>query len=365
MLNVFADHIYREMKENPDKPHDEVVFDATRTTMDRVQGAYSVITLIDEVGLFAFRDRAGIRPLVFGKRSTARGDEWIIASEDVALKALGFKVVRDIEPGEAILIGLDGKLKSRICAKGNLSPCIFEHVYLARPDSILDKISVYKTQLRLGAKLLKQIKAAKLKIDSVIPVPDAARPMALELAQKLGIRYREGLIKNRYVGRTFIMPDQKTRQKSIRQKLNPIDLEFRGKSILLVDDSIVRGNTMKRIIQMCRAAGIKNVYVASAAAPITSPCVYGVDMSTRRELIAHGLTIDEIRKAIGADKLFYQTVEDMTEAASYGNRDIKQFCTGCFDERYVTPEVTEELLRKVERESLSIKKVVEFPLFSV
>jgi len=361
LLNVFASQIYDAMKKSPDKSHAEVIFEATRMTMNEVRGAYSVITLIDRVGLFVFRDRAGIRPLALGKRSSISGDEWVVASEDVAIKALDFEFVRDVKPGEAILIGLDGKMQSKICVNGDLHPCIFEHVYLARPDSTLDGVSVYKTQLRLGAALLNQIKAAQLDIDAVIPVPDAARPMALELAKQLELPYREGLMKNRYVGRTFIMPDQKSRQTSIRQKLNPIDLEFRGKNILLVDDSIVRGNTMKRIVEMCRGVGVKNIYVAIGAAPIVNPCVYGVDMSTRRELIAHGLTTEEVRGIIGADALFYQTMENMVEAAHIGNRDIKQFCTGCFDGRYATPEVTEELLQKVEMEGRGARKKITEP----
>jgi len=229
-------------------------------------------------------------------------------------------------------------------------PCIFEYVYLARPDSMINKISVYKTRLRMGGFLAKQIKEANLEIDAVMPVPDSGRPLAMKVSQDLGIKYREGLVKNHYIGRTFIMPNQKVRQKSIRRKLNTIELEFRNRNILLVDDSIVRGNTIKKIIELCRKAGAKNIYVASGAPPVINPDVYGVDIPTRAELIANGLTIDEIRKAIGADALFYQKIEDLVESARIGNPDVDGFHTGVFDGGYVTPEVTEEYLKKVEYE---------------
>lgn len=365
LLNVFADKIYQARKNDPNKCPIESVFEATKNTMNDVTGAYSVITLIDDVGLFAFRDRSGIRPLLLGKKSTQMGDEWVLSSEDVAIKALGYTVVRDVLPGEAILIKPDGEMISKVCVPGKLSPCIFEYVYLARPDSMLDKISVYKTQLRMGIKLSEQIKAAKLDIDSVMPVPDSSRPVALEIAQTLGIKYREGLIKNRYVGRTFIMPGQAIRQKSIRQKLNPIELEFRNRNILLVDDSIVRGNTMKKIIQMCRDAGAKKIYVAVGAPPIKNICVYGVDIPSKKELIAHGLSTDEIKKVLNIDELFYQGMDNLIDTAKAGNPDIKQFCTGCFNGKYVTDEVTPEFLEEVEQSGRGADIAEEMPLLNI
>jgi amidophosphoribosyltransferase len=350
LLNVFADQIYKVMKEDPKMKLDKVIFEATGKTMDRITGAYSIITLIDKVGLFAFRDTHGIRPLVLGKKETTSGTEWGMASEDVALKALDFEIVRDVAPGEGVLITNEGKLITHQCRKGKLTPCIFEYVYLARPDSMINKISVYKTRLRMGEFLAKQIKEANLEIDSVMPVPDSGRPLAIQVAKDLGIKYREGLVKNHYIGRTFIMPNQKARQKSIRRKLNAIELEFRNRNILLVDDSIVRGNTIKKIIQLCRKAGAKKVYVASGAPPVINPDVYGVDIPTRAELLANGLTIEEVRKAICADALFYQKVEDLVESARVGNPKVDGFHTGVFDGGYVTPEVTEEYLKKVEFE---------------
>ncbi len=365
LLNVFADKIYQVRKKDEQKCPIDSVFEAAKLTMNTVTGAYSVITIIDEVGLFAFRDRAGIRPLILGKKSTPLGNEWIIASEDVAIKALGYEVERDVKPGEAILIKPNGELVSRICAPGELHPCIFEYVYLARPDSMLDKISVYKTQLRMGAKLSEQIKASGLQIDSVIPVPDSSRPVALEIAQTLGIKYREGLIKNRYVGRTFIMPGQAERKKSIRQKLNPIELEFRNRNVLLVDDSIVRGNTMKKIVQMCRHVGAKNIYIAIGAPPVENICMYGVDMPTKRELIASGLKIAEIKKVLNIDVLFYQTIDDLIETAKAGNPDIEKFCTGCFGGDYVTEEVTPEFILDIENKGRGATKTEDLPLLDI
>ncbi|MCF7918106.1 amidophosphoribosyltransferase [Candidatus Gracilibacteria bacterium] len=367
LLNVFADQIYQVMKRKGENDLPKVIFEATRLTMQKITGAYSIITLIDTVGMYVFRDPRGIRPLVMGKRETTRGTDWAFASEDVALKALGFEILRDVNPGEGILIDKNGTMTSHQCVKGKLMPCIFEYVYLARPDSMINKISVYKTRLRLGASLAKQIAKAHLEIDSVMPVPDSGRPLALQISQDLGIKYREGLVKNRYVGRTFIMPGQAMRQKSIRRKLNVIELEFKNRNILLVDDSIVRGNTIKKIISMCRQAGAKHVYVASGAPAVRNPDVYGVDIPTRAELIANGLTTEEIRKVIGADALFYQTVEDLVAAAKAGNPEIKQFHTGVFDGHYVTPEVTEAYLQEVEFQGrgLQQKNNQEIPLLSV
>jgi len=292
------------------------------------------------------------------------GEEWIFSSESVAIKALGYEPIRDVAPGEAVIISPRGKISSQICAPGSLHPCIFEYVYLARPDSMLDQISVYKTQIRMGQKLAQQIKKANLDIDSIMPVPDSARPVALEISQQLGIKYREGLVKNRYVGRTFIMPDQKIRQKSIRRKLNTIDLEFRNRNILLVDDSIVRGNTMQQIVELCKKAGAKKIFVASAAPPIKNICVYGVDIPTKKELIANGLDTEAIKKVLNIDELFYQTIEDLVESAKFGNPKIKKFCTGCFGGNYVTPEVTPEFLKKVEKNEKN-SKYIEAPLLNI
>ncbi len=350
MLNVFADKIHQEMKNDPDVDNKKALFNATTALMKDITGAYSVLTIIDGAGMFAFRDPYGIRPLVLGKKETTKGVEWIFASEDVAIKTLGFEVIRDVKPGEAILIDYEGEMHSKQCVPGKLYPCIFEYVYLARPDTMINKISVYKTRLRLGSYLAKQIKPRlkELDIDSIIPVPDSGRPLALQISQDLGIKYREGLVKNRYIGRTFIMPGQEERQKSIRQKLNPIELEFRRRNILLVDDSIVRGNTIKRIIEMCRNAGAKKIYVASGAPPVINPDVYGVDIPTRAELVANNISNEEVRKVIGADALFYQTVPDLIEAARIGNPEVDGFHTGVFDGNYPTPEVNEELLKQVE-----------------
>jgi amidophosphoribosyltransferase len=358
LLNVFADNIYKIMKRSSrSRDTKEVIFESVAKLMKSITGAYSVVSIIDQIGLLAFRDPYGIRPLILGKKETTKGTEWMFASEDVAIKTLGFEVVRDVDPGEAILVSLDGKLISQKCADGKLYPCIFEYVYLARPDSMINKISVYKTRLRMGSYLSKQILAKNLEIDTVMPVPDSSRPLAIQISKEIGIKYREGLVKSNYVGRTFIMPGQAIRKKSIRQKLNPIELEFRNRNVLLVDDSIVRGNTMKKIIDMCRKAGAKNIYVAIGAPPVRHPDVYGVDIPTRTELIAHNLTEDEIRKAIGADELFYQTIEDLVASARAGNHDVDGFHTGVFDGNYPTPEVTPEFLKKWEFEGRGKKQV--------
>ncbi len=365
LLNVFADKIYEVLKSHSEIEDTEAVFEAAKLTMERIRGAYAVITLIDKVGLFAFRDPNGIRPLSLGKRSTSFGDEWAFASEDVAFSIGGFEKVKDVAPGEAVLIDFQGNMTSQQCAPGEIHPCIFEYVYLARPDSMIDGISVYKTQLRMGQALAKQIEASGLEIDSIIPVPDSARPVALEMSKITGIKYREGLVKNRYVGRTFIMPGQSERQKSIKRKLNAIPLEFRNRNILLVDDSIVRGNTMKQIVSLCRNAGAKNVYVASAAPPVKYPNVYGIDMPTRKEFIAHNLTTEEIRQVLGADALFYQELEDLVWAASEGNQNIQTFDASCFDGKYITGDIDQEYLDKLENSQRVTEKLDEIPLINI
>jgi amidophosphoribosyltransferase len=368
LLNVFADKIYRIEKEDPEINSMDAIFGAAEKTMERIKGAYAVITMIDRVGMFAFRDPFGIRPLSVGKRPTTNGrNEYCFASEDVAFSPLGFEKIRDVEPGEGVLITEEGEMISRICAPNRQwSPCIFEYVYLARPDTMIDHISVYKTQLRLGEKLAAQIQESKLEIDSVMPVPDSSRPVALELAKNLGIKYREGLVKNRYVGRTFIMPGQEIRQKSVRRKLNPIPLEFRQRNILLVDDSIVRGNTMMQIIEMCREAGAKNVYVASASPPVKYANVYGIDMPTQKELVAHNRSIKEVQEYLGADALFYQYLEDLIDAAKEKAPHIEQFEDSCFSGNYVTGDITESYLKsleeKIPRDKYPVGKI---PLISI
>lgn len=344
LLNVLAIAL---QKQRPKKLKPEHFFGAMGTVYRKCKGAYSAVGIIGGHGVFAFRDPYGIRPLQLGKRKFGMKEEWIIASENTVFKAIGFEFVRDIKPGEAIFIDKHNKLWSRQIRPGKLSPCLFEWVYLAAPDSVIDGVNVYKARVRMGEALAKQIKKSGLKIDSVIPVPDTARAAAAGLADKLKVRYREGFVKNRYIARTFIMPGQNIRQRSLRFKLHPIDLEFRGKNVLLVDDSIVRGNTSKKIIQMVREAGAKKVYFASAAPPIVAPDPYGIDLPTFIELIAADHTIEDVRKSIGADALFYGTVEDLRWAVKYGNKSIQSFSEGCFTGKYPTPDVSLRMLRKL------------------
>lgn len=366
LLNVLANKIADSIKEHGVEDPLKNVFEGVRMTMQRVEGAYSVIAMIDGVGLLAFRDPNGIRPLSMGVRPAGMlGEDYAFASEDVAFGMMGFEKIKDVQPGEAVIIDLEGKVHTFQAAEGELHPCIFEYVYLARPDSMLDGISVYKTQLRMGQALAKQINNAQLDIDSIIPVPDSARPVALEVAKATGIKYREGLVKNRYVGRTFIMPGQRERQRSIKRKLNAIPLEFRNRNVLLVDDSIVRGNTMKQIIQMCRDAGAKKVYVASAAPPVKFPNVYGIDMPTKQEFIANNLNTEEIKRVLGADALFYQKLEDLVWAAHEGNDAIKTFDCSCFDGIYVTGKIDEAYLSHLESSSRVSQKVNEMPLINI
>lgn len=348
LLNIVADEIAKGdgVKLVPQK-----LFMALQRVFGRIKGSYSVICLIADHGLLAFRDPYGIKPLIFGERKTTLGSDFVFASESVALDTLGFEIVRDLLPGEAVFIDSERKVYSKQIAQTRWAPCIFEYVYLARPDSVLDGISVYKSRLRMGKFLAKRIKremAKGLKIDVVIPVPDTARSCASEIAAELDIPYREGLVKNRYIGRTFIMPGQGMRQRSIKYKLNPIPLEIKGKKVLLVDDSIVRGNTSRKIIEMVREAGAKKVYFASSCPPLRHPCVYGVDMPSRKEFIAHNLNIPEIAKAIGADAVFYQDLKDLETAVGVGNPRIKNFCTACLSGKYPTPDITEEVLGRAE-----------------
>ncbi len=341
LLNVFALALQRQ---RPIKLKPEHVFRAVRTVHRRCQGSYSAVALIGGQGIVAFRDPYGIRPLVLGKRKYGMKEEYIICSESTVMKPLGYEFIRDIRPGEAVFIDTKNHVHARICKKGELSPCAFEWIYLAAPDSVIDDVSVYKARLRMGESLAKQIKASGIQIDSVIPIPDSSRAAAAGLADKLKVRYREGFVKNRYIGRTFIMPGQAIRQRSLHFKIHPIDLEFAGNRVLLVDDSIVRGNTSRKIVEMAKEAGAKKVYFASASPPITGPCPYGVDIPTTDELIGSHNNIKEICKMIGADGLFYAKTEDMVKAIRIGNRRLQKLCTGCFNGRYPTPEITKKLL---------------------
>jgi len=350
LLNVFAHELQQDGKLTLD-PDD--VFEAVSGVHRRCHGAYAVVAMITGYGIVGFRDPNGIRPIVYGKRETPRGPEYIIASESVAIDSLGFDLIRDVAPGEAVFIDINGKLHTRQCAKEHrTSPCIFEHVYFARPDSIIDGISVYKARLRMGESLANKILEVfpDHDIDVVIPIPDTSRTSAVQLSYKLGVVYREGFIKNRYIGRTFIMPGQKQRKKSVRQKLNAIELEFKGKNVLLVDDSIVRGTTSKQIIQMAREAGAKKVYFASAAPPVRYPNVYGIDMPSVNELIGHNRDDDEICKAIGADRLIYQDLDDLIEAVRHGKADVESFDTSVFDGKYVTGDITQDYLNFLEEQ---------------
>lgn len=362
LLNVLADKISDSIKVNGTVDPIRNLFAGVKMTMERIQGAYSVICMVAGVGMLAFRDPHGIRPLSIARRDAeGEGDDYAFASEDVAFGINGFEKLRDVAPGEAILIDLDGNMHSFQAVEGTLTPCIFEYVYLARPDSMLDGISVYKTQLRMGQTLAKQIIEADLEIDCIIPVPDSARPVALEVANSMGIRYREGLVKNRYIGRTFIMPGQAERQKSVRRKLNAIPLEMKGLNIMLIDDSIVRGNTIQKIVQMCRDAGAKKVYIASASPPVKYPNVYGIDMPTKHELIADGRSTEEIREELGADALIYQRLEDLVWAAKEGNKDIDTFDCSCFDGKYVTGSVSNDYLDSLESSGRVSKKIQDMP----
>jgi amidophosphoribosyltransferase len=337
LLNVLAHELGETTRGLPLAPHD--VFEAVRKVHRRVRGSYAVIALIAGHGVLAFRDPFGIRPLCLG-----RGEgTWMLASESVALEGTSHQFERNIDPGEAVFIDLQGNIHAQQCAEHPvLSPCIFEFVYLARPDSVLDNISVYQARLNLGEALAKRVISTvpPSEIDVVIPIPESSRPSAAQLAQLLGLPYREGFVKNRYVGRTFIMPGQSVRKKSVRQKLNVIASEFKGRNVLLVDDSIVRGTTSKEIVQMARDAGARKVYMASAAPPVRYPNVYGIDMPTPQELVAHNHTVEEIRQIIGCDALIYQDVDGMKRAIGSLNPAIKDFDASCFDGVYVTGDIT-------------------------
>jgi amidophosphoribosyltransferase len=354
LVNVLA-HELQEQVSGLDLDPDQI-FAAVERVHERVEGSYATIAMIPGYGLLAFRDPFGIRPLVLGKRARGFvGDDWIVASESLVLESGGYEIVRDVAPGEAIFIALDGEMTARQCAKNpSLVPCSFEYVYLARPDSIMNGISVYDARLRLGNRLADTIAqyTPRGDIDVVMPIPDSSRPAAMQVAQKLGIEYREGFYKNRYVGRTFIMPGQAERKKSVKQKLNAMGSEFRGKNILIVDDSIVRGTTSQEIVQMAREAGANKVTFTSAAPPVRFPHVYGINMPSRQELIAHNRRIPEINREMGSDYLIYQEVADMQAAIIEGS-DVTALEMSCFTGDYVTGTVTPEYLAWVERTQLS------------
>jgi amidophosphoribosyltransferase len=348
LLNVFAHELQAvsSLRTSPDE-----IFEAISRVHQRAVGAYAVVSLITGYGIVGFRDPFGIRPLVYGKRESPTGVEYMIASESVALSVLGFELVADVKPGEAVYIGSDGIMHTRQCTPAvTYSPCIFEYVYLARPDSVIDEISVYKARLKMGEKLADKILRLypKNDIDVVIPIPDTSCTAALPMAHRLDVKYREGLVKNRYIGRTFIMPGQMQRKKSVRRKLSPVQLEFLGKNVLLVDDSIVRGTTSKQIVQMAREAGANKVYLASAAPPVRYPNVYGIDMPAATEFVAHGHTVEEIAKYIGVDWLVYQDLVDLIECVAGINSSIDRFDCSVFDGQYVTGNVDDEYLNRIE-----------------
>jgi amidophosphoribosyltransferase len=356
LLNVFASELAKLQKQ---RINEQDIFNSVKQVHKRVRGAYASIGMIPGYGIFGFRDPNGIRPLILGKRSKNGVTKHMLASESVALTALGYEITQDIKPGEAVVIDRKGNIFIQQCAEQpKYSPCIFEFVYFARPDSVIDDISVYKTRLRIGERLAAKIHKewSDEHIDVVIPIPDTSRVSALQLANELKIKYSEGLTKNRYIARTFIMPGQKLRKKSVRQKLSAIGLEFKGKNVLLVDDSIVRGTTSEQIVKMAREAGAKKVFFASASPAVRYPNVYGIDMASNKEFIAHNRSTEEICQAIGADKLIYQDLDDLIWCVQQGNKNITEFDCSCFDGKYVTGDINQKYLDSVETQRNSTKK---------
>jgi len=367
LLNLFAHELQIQ---NLEEVTPQSIFDATEKVFNRCSGGYAVVAMILNHGLIAFRDPNAIRPLVIGVRESNEGKEYMVASESVALDVVGFSLLRDVLPGEAIFIDTGGNFYSKQCVEPkSYTPCIFEFVYFARPDSIIDGMSVYKSRLKMGEYLAQSIieKGLHHEVDVVIPIPDTSRTSALQVAHHLGVKYREGFIKNRYIGRTFIMPGQDKRKKSVRQKLNPIELELKDKNVLLIDDSIVRGTTSKRIIEMTRSTGAKKVFFASAAPPVKYPNVYGIDMPASSELIASGKSEEELADFIGADWLIYQTLDDLIEAVKFDETGVQAFDTSCFSGEYVTNDISQKYLKSLEskrsddaiRESEQLRKQIE------
>ena len=360
LLNVLAHEIQQSTSSISLDP--STLFSAVAALHKRVRGSYAVVAQVAGYGLLAFRDPYGIRPLCIGFNDTDKGPEYLIASESVALEGLGFHFLRDVLPGEAIFIDNDGKLYNQQCADNPvLNPCAFEFVYLARPDSVIDGASVYATRLKMGEYLAQKIRRqfSAGDIDVVMPIPDSSRPAAMELAMNLNLDYREGFIKNRYIGRTFLMPGQAIRRKSVRQKLNAIGSEFKGKSVLLVDDSIVRGTTSREIVQMARDSGARRVIFASAAPPVKFPNVYGIDMPTRDELIAYGRTEEEVCREITADALVYQDIDALKLSISDVNPMLKKFEASCFDGEYITGDISRDYLDRIEFARANPKAVIE------
>lgn len=345
LLNVFAHELGITDKFRLDA---EDLFKAVSSVHRRCHGAYSAVAMINGYGVLAFRDPFGIRPLCFGRRRAEDGShEYLVASESVAMDMLGFELIREVAPGEAVFVNMDGDLFTHQCADAPIhAPCIFEYVYLSRPDSIFDGVAVHKARLRMGERLAANIRRSwpDLDIEVIIPIPDTSRTVAMQLAYELGVECREGFIKNRYVGRTFIMPGQKARKKSVRQKLNPIPLEFEGKKVMLVDDSVVRGTTSQQLVQLARESGARQVYFASAAPPVRYPNVYGIDMPSTTELLAYNRDEDQIATAIGADRMVYQDIEDLQVAVKIGNPELERLDCSCFDGVYVTGDVSDEFL---------------------
>ncbi len=349
VLNVFANALARGAEQGFRL---DGYFDAVAEVYRQVRGAYSVVGFVAGHGLFAFRDPFGIKPIAMGRRRVDGHDAFAVASESVVLAALDYELLPGGHPGEAVVVSMDGEVHRREIAEPHDHPCVFEFVYFARPDSSIDGISVYKARRRMGERLAQTFRRSALHADVVIPVPDSARTAALAMAQALGIPYREGLVKNRYVGRTFIMPNDGERRASIRHKLNPIEEEFRDKDVLLVDDSIVRGHTSRKIVELARSSGARRVVFASTAPPLLHPCVYGIDMSTRREFVARGRTHDEIAREIGADAVIYQTLDDLVGAVTEGQTHVERMCTACFSGIYPTGDITPKMLLQIEAERI-------------
>lgn len=347
ILNIFAQELV-EQKTKSLKPQN--VYKAVEGVFKKIRGSYSVIAYIAEQGIVAFRDPYGIKPLAYGKRDDGLLPSYAIASESVSLNIMNFSHIKNVEAGQVIFIDKNRRLYTRKLAKCPHTPCLFEWVYFARPDSFIDNVNVYDCRVNLGRLLADEIKKHNLKIDVVVPVPDSARDAAIEIARKLNLKYREALVKNRYIGRTFIMPADQARKSSVRQKLNPITSEFEGKNILLVDDSIVRGNTSRAIIQLVRECRAKKVYFASYSPPLRYPCVYGIDMQTKTEFVARNANLDQIAKKIGADRVIYQSLESLKKAVRLGNKKLADFCGACFDGVYPTGDVTPEILKAIEKE---------------
>jgi amidophosphoribosyltransferase len=353
ILNVFAQEL---AEQNTKVLRPQNVFKAVKGVFQKVRGSYSVVAGIAGQGLVAFRDPFGIKPLVWGTRDDGILPSYAMASESVSLNIMNFADIKNVEAGQALYIDKKRKVHTHQITQRHHAPCLFEWVYFARPDSYIDNVNVYDCRVILGRFLAKEIKKQNLKIDVVVPVPDSARDAAIEIARRLNLKYREALVKNRYIGRTFIMPADQERKSSVRQKLNPITSELKGKNVLLVDDSIVRGNTSRAIIDMVRECGAKKVFFASYSPPLRFPCVYGIDMQTKTEFVAQNASVDQVTKKLGADRVIYQSLDSLKKAVSMGNNKLTHFCGACFDGDYPTGDVTPEILKEIERERKHIQK---------